>query len=149
MIINLENFLHKEVIITLSDGKKVHTSIQRYTHLVYSYWCLVDGRIRSYTKDGIYDIECNSPFDIKSIQLKTKPKELNMTKLSNTTFHNLADALTNEVIDYLHKDERYVLFMQEAIPDALNHLMGTLDEDLKCELSMAIMDRMSLKQVSF
>ena len=31
--------------------------------------------------------------------------------------------------------------MQEVIPDALSHLMGQLDEDLKFELSLAIMGR--------
>lgn len=71
-----------------------------------------------------------------------------MTKLSNRTFQQLADTLTSDVIDYLHEDERYVLFMQEVIPDALSHLMGELDENLKCELSMAIMDRMALKQTN-
>ena len=67
-----------------------------------------------------------------------------MTKLSDKTFQNLADALTFEVIDYIEQDSRYMEFMQEVIPDALNHLMGQLDEDLKFELSLAIMDRIAV-----
>lgn len=148
MTINLENFVDKEVIITLNGGKKAQTIIQRNSDSLYAYWCTIDGGIRSYTKDGFYDIEYDSPFNIESIQLKNSPKELNMTKLSNRTFQQLADTLTSDVIDYLHEDERYVLFMQEVIPDALSHLMGELDENLKCELSMAIMDRMALKQTN-
>lgn len=62
--------------------------------------------------------------------------------LSNKTFQKLAEALTPEVIDYINKDERYVLFMQEIIPDALQDKLGQIDYDLKCELSMCIMDRM-------
>lgn len=62
--------------------------------------------------------------------------------LSNKTFQKLAEALTPEVIDYINKDERYVLFMQEIIPDALEDKLGQIDDDLKFELSMCIMDRM-------
>ena len=64
-----------------------------------------------------------------------------MVKLSNSTFQKLADTLTSEVIEYIEQDSRYMEFMQEVIPDALLHLMGQLDEDLKFELSLAIMDR--------
>lgn len=64
-----------------------------------------------------------------------------MTKLSDSTFKKLADTLTSEVIDYIEQDSRYVDFMYEVIPDALSHMMGQLDDDLKCELSGAIMER--------
>lgn len=64
-----------------------------------------------------------------------------MTKLSDSTFKKLADTLTSEVIDYIEQDSRYVDFMYEVIPDALSHMMGQLDDDLKCELSSAIMER--------
>jgi len=63
-----------------------------------------------------------------------------MTKLSNSTFQKLADTLTSEVIDYIRQDSRYENFLQEMIPDALSHLMGELDEELKYELSMTIFD---------
>jgi hypothetical protein len=60
--------------------------------------------------------------------------------LSQKAFHKLSQTLTPEVIDYIYKDERYVEFMQEIIPDALVEKLGQIDEDLKCELSMSIMD---------
>lgn len=69
-----------------------------------------------------------------------------MTKLSQKTFQSLTDALTPEVIDYIVNDGRYVDFMQEVIPDALNHLMGELDEPLHYELSFAVMDNITLTQ---
>lgn len=149
MTVNLENFVDKEVILTLDSGEKVETKIDRNEYRKpYSYWCTVGEYERSYTKDGLYDIDYDNPYNIKSIQLKTKPQELNMTKLSNQTFQKLADTLTAEVIDCIEQDSRYVDFMQEVIPDALVHLMGQLDEDLKCELSMAIMDRIALRPSS-
>lgn len=69
-----------------------------------------------------------------------------MIKLSNKAFQNLADSLTSEVSEYIEQDSRYVDFLQEMIPDALSHLMGQLDEDLKFELSLAIMDRIANNQ---
>jgi hypothetical protein len=62
--------------------------------------------------------------------------------LSNQTYNKLASALVPEVIDYIHKDERYVLFMQEIIPDAVVDKMGQIDDEVLFELSMCIMDKM-------
>lgn len=64
--------------------------------------------------------------------------------LSNKTYRNLTKALTPEVIEYIHKDERYVLFLQEIIPEALTEKMGQIHEDVLFELSMTIMDNMFL-----
>jgi hypothetical protein len=61
--------------------------------------------------------------------------------LSNQTYNKLASALAPEVIDYIHKDERYVLFMQEIIPDAVVDKMGQIDDEVLLELSMCIMDK--------
>lgn len=141
MTVNLEDFVDKEVVVTFRDGDKVETIIGRNYDSIYSYWVLDSGSKRTYTKDGVYDIEYDNPYNIKSIQLKNSPKELNVTKLSNSTFQKLADTLTSEVIEYIEQDSRYVDFMYEVIPDALSHMMGQLDDDLKCELSTAIMDR--------
>ena len=66
--------------------------------------------------------------------------------LSSETFHKLSQALTPEVIDYIHEDERYVIFMQEIIPDALTKKMGQLEENLLFELSYSIMDSIFLHQ---
>ena len=61
--------------------------------------------------------------------------------LSNQTYNKLASALAPEVIDCIHKDERYVLFMQEIIPDAVVDKMGQIDDEVLFELSMCIMDK--------
>jgi hypothetical protein len=66
--------------------------------------------------------------------------------LSNQTISNLASALVPEVIDYIYQDERWCEFMQEVIPDALQDKLGEVDEDLKFDLAMCIMDRICLKQ---
>ena len=66
--------------------------------------------------------------------------------LSCKTINNLASALVPEVIDYIYQDERWCEFMQEVIPDALQDKLGEVDEDLKFDLAMCIMDRITLKQ---
>ena len=66
--------------------------------------------------------------------------------LSCKTINNLASALVPEVIDYIYEDERWGEFMQEVIPDALQDKLGEVDEDLKFDLAMCIMDRICLKQ---
>jgi hypothetical protein len=66
--------------------------------------------------------------------------------LSNQTTSNLADALVPEVIDYIYLDERWCEFMQEVVPDALKDKLGEIDEELKFDLAMCIMDRICLKQ---
>lgn len=66
--------------------------------------------------------------------------------LSNKTFQNLASALTPEVVDYIFADERWVDFMQEIVPDAVSEKLGNVDENILYELSLAIMDRIVLKQ---
>lgn len=67
--------------------------------------------------------------------------------LSNQTFSKLASALTPEVIDYIYQDDRWCDFMQEIIPDALDDKLGPIDENLKYELAMCIMDRICFKKV--
>lgn len=61
--------------------------------------------------------------------------------LSNNTYNKLASALAPEVIDYINKDERYVLFMNEIIPDAVVNKMGQIDDEVLFELSMCIMNK--------
>jgi hypothetical protein len=68
--------------------------------------------------------------------------------LSNKTVQNLSAALTPEVIDYIFQDERWVDFMHEIIPDAIGDKIGGIDEDLKFELSLCIMDKIILKSAN-
>lgn len=60
--------------------------------------------------------------------------------LSNQTIKNLAQALTPEVINYIYEDERWCDFLHEIVPDAVQSKLGNVDEDLKYELSLVIMD---------
>ena len=66
--------------------------------------------------------------------------------LSNKTINNLASAMLDEVIRYIHEDERYANFMMELIPDAIHEKFGTMNEDLLHELAFSIMDRMCFKK---
>ena len=66
--------------------------------------------------------------------------------LSSQTTSNLASALVSEVIDYIYQDQRWCEFMHEVVPDALKEKLGEVDEDLKFDLAMCIMDRICLKQ---
>jgi len=66
--------------------------------------------------------------------------------LSEQTISNLASALVPEVIDYIYEDQRWCEFMHEVVPDALQDKLGEIDEDLKFDLAMCIMDRICLKQ---
>jgi hypothetical protein len=68
--------------------------------------------------------------------------------LSIKTTQNLATALTPEVIDYIFQDERWVDFMHEIIPDAIECKIGGIDEDLKFELSICIMDKIIMKSAT-
>jgi hypothetical protein len=65
--------------------------------------------------------------------------------LSEQTISNLASALVPEVIDYIYQDQRWCEFMHEIVPDALQDKLGEIDEDLKFDLAMCIMDRIGLK----
>lgn len=65
--------------------------------------------------------------------------------LSTKTIQNLSKALAPEVVDYIFGDERWVDFLHEIIPDAIDSTIGGIDEDLKFELALCIMDKILLK----
>jgi hypothetical protein len=65
--------------------------------------------------------------------------------LSNQTVSKLSEALIPEVIDYIYSDERWVDFMHELIPDAIQSKLGAVDEDLRFELALCIMDHIGLR----
>jgi len=65
--------------------------------------------------------------------------------LSIKTINELSNALKAEIIDYIHKDERYVLFMQEVIRDAILEKLGPIDDDVLFELSYCVMGKMCLR----
>jgi hypothetical protein len=68
--------------------------------------------------------------------------------LSAKTVKNLAIALTPEVIAYIYEDQRWCDLLHEIIPDAVQDKLGNVDEDLKFELSLCIMDKIILRCAS-
>jgi|SaaInlStandDraft_1057018.scaffolds.fasta_scaffold88673_2 hypothetical protein len=64
--------------------------------------------------------------------------------LSNSTIRGLADALTEDVVSYIFDSERYAEFMQEMIPAAIENKLGEIDEDVKYDLAMCVMDNISM-----
>lgn len=66
--------------------------------------------------------------------------------LSDNTISNLAEVLTEEVIYYIQCQTGYVEFMEAAISEALKEKLGPLDEILKGDITMMIMDRTCLRK---
>jgi len=65
--------------------------------------------------------------------------------LSNKTTRQLGIALTSEVMEYIYQDERWIDFMHEIIPDAIQEKIGNIDADLLFELSLIVMENIHLK----
>jgi hypothetical protein len=65
--------------------------------------------------------------------------------LSDKTIHKLANALAPEVVSYIYSDERWMDFMCEMISDAIRENLGDVDQNLKSELGLCIMDHISLR----
>ena len=69
--------------------------------------------------------------------------------LSDSTVHKLADVLTPEIIQFIYKDERWIEFMMEMIPEFLGNQFGEMDEELMVDLSQCIMERIILMKDSY
>lgn len=69
--------------------------------------------------------------------------------LSNSTINKLASALTPEIIQFIYKDERWIEFLMEMIPEFLGNHMGQMDEELMVDLSQCIMDQIILMKDSY
>lgn len=67
--------------------------------------------------------------------------------LSNSTIKNLSIALTPDVIKEIYSDERWIDFMMEILPEIVSEYLGSEDIDLIAEISVCIMDNISLKPV--
>ena len=65
--------------------------------------------------------------------------------LSNATFNKLADALRSEVVSYILLDERYVEFLMDMIPDAIQNKLGPMDDIVLYELSLCVMEKIELQ----
>ena len=67
--------------------------------------------------------------------------------LSNNTIIKLAEALSNDVADYIMEDERFFDLIVNLIPDAIQSKLGDLDATIAAELSVYISERIVVKSV--
>lgn len=66
--------------------------------------------------------------------------------LSSKSVNEIADALTPEVIKSIQDHDAWVDFMMETIPDILEEKLGKIQMDVMMDLTMCIMDRITLRQ---
>ena len=64
--------------------------------------------------------------------------------LSDSTIQRLADALSDDVAQFIAEDERFFDLMVELIPDAIRDKLGDVDDMVAAELSMCISERIRL-----
>ncbi len=93
-------------------------------------------------------MNCPQGLDICQVLGYSSLINTNLMALSNKTVNQLADALTSEVVDYIFESDSWIQFMHDIVPDAVQDKLGDVDEDLKFELSMAIMDRIYIKSAN-
>lgn len=67
--------------------------------------------------------------------------------LSNNTIIKLAEALSNDVVDYIMEDERFFDLMVDLILDVIQSKLGDLDDTIAAELSVCISERIVVKSV--
>ena len=65
--------------------------------------------------------------------------------LSAKCVSRMADALKEEIIEHIYMSEKYSDLMHDLVADALYSKLGMVDEDLRFELGMCIIDRLELK----
>ena len=64
--------------------------------------------------------------------------------LSDSTIQRLADALSDDVAQFITEDERFFDLMVELIPDAIRDKLGDVDDMVLAELSMCISGQIRL-----
>lgn len=64
--------------------------------------------------------------------------------LSDSTIQRLADALSDDVAQFIAEDERFFDLMVELIPDAIRDKLGDVDDMVLAELSMCISGQIRL-----
>jgi hypothetical protein len=67
-----------------------------------------------------------------------------MTQLSDNTINNLADALTDDAIEYTQSDKEYIEIMVNVINRFLIDRMGQMDENLLNKLSVSIFENIDI-----
>jgi len=67
--------------------------------------------------------------------------------LSTSALRTLANTFTGPVIDYILKDEAFVEYLMDIVPQALSQTVGTLAEGDDIELAMMVMEKITLTEV--
>ena len=65
--------------------------------------------------------------------------------LSSTTVSRLADALKEDIIEEIYRNDKYIDVMQELIGEAIEKKLGNCDQDLFFDLGMVLLNRIELK----
>jgi hypothetical protein len=133
-MINLSDYVNKEVTVSLRDGK-IHTG--KFYHSIghYTFMCGYAQILCSY-EDGT-NYYRNKEFDIISIKVnEPEPTE----SLDSTTLNNIASVLTPATIKYIESHEKYAEVMMALIIEFLKKNLG----DVKGELPFMIFDKMYL-----
>lgn len=65
--------------------------------------------------------------------------------LSNKALNILAEKIAPKVVDAILESEEWITLCHDLVPDAVTRELGDLDDDLHFELSLMIMDRITLK----
>ena len=71
------------------------------------------------------------------------------TGLTTAAMRVLANTFAAEVADCIERDERYVEFLMEVLPEVLSQKVGELAMDDNVELAMMVMDRISLTATTY
>ena len=64
--------------------------------------------------------------------------------LSQNTIIKLADALADDVVQYITDDESFFDLLVELIPQAIGAKLGDVDDQVAAEISMCISERVRL-----
>jgi hypothetical protein len=144
-MINLEEFVNKEVHITLRNDEEYVTTIKKYGAHIYSY-CFEHpcGQPFTYTQEGINDLSMQrSSLDIVKIELK-QPQKAMTQQLSDATIQKLADALLGEAVKYIETDEEYIETTVSVINRFLIERMGQMDENLLSDICIGIFEQIDI-----
>ena len=71
------------------------------------------------------------------------------TTLTTAAMRVLANTFAAEVADCIEKDERYVEFLMEVLPEILSQKVGKLACDDDIELAMMVMERITLTATTY
>ena len=71
------------------------------------------------------------------------------TTLTTAAMRTLANTFAAEVADCIERDERYVEFLMEVLPEVLSQKVGELACDDNIELAMMVMERINLKATTY